>query len=100
MAGCKSPYVNATVKNDTGAAVRLVEVDYPSASFGKQALPVGATFHQRFKILGSGGTTVSWVDAKHVPHSVKGPELHEGQDGSVVIVLHGDAALWSVGLKN
>lgn len=98
--GCKSAFVEADVKNQTGGDVTLVEVDYPSASFGKEALPAGATFHQRFKILGNGGTTVSWTDAKKVQHSVKGPELREGQDGTVVITLSGDSAPWTLGLKN
>ncbi len=73
--------MNATVRNDTGAAVTLVEVDYPSASFGRESLAAGATYPYRFKILGSGATKVSWSDAERKQHTATGPDLHEGQHG-------------------
>src|ERR1700742_424558 len=78
--GCRSRYIEATVVNAGGAAVSLVEVDYPTASFGKEALGAGASYHYRFKILGSGGTKVLWTDAARQEHTVAGPELHEGDE--------------------
>jgi len=36
--GCKSAFVEADVINATAAPVSLVEVDYPSASFGVGSL--------------------------------------------------------------
>ncbi len=42
LAGCRSPYVSAKVMNETGGPVSLVEVDYPSASFGTESLAVNA----------------------------------------------------------
>lgn len=95
VGGCKSPYVNATVKNDTGAAVTLVEVDYPSASFGRDVLAAGAAYPYRFKIIGSGATKVSWTDAERKQHSSAGPELHEGQQGQLGITLTATGAQWS-----
>ena len=97
-AGCKSPYVNATVKNDTGAAVRLVEVDYPSASFGRESLAAGAVYPYRFKILGSGATKVSWTDAERKEHTSKGPDLQEGQQGQLEITLTPTGAQWDAQL--
>jgi hypothetical protein len=94
-AGCKSPYVSATVKNDTGAGVTLVEVDYPSASFGRESLAAGAVYPYRFKVLGSGATKVSWTDAQRKQHTASGPELHEGQQGSLLITLTPAGAQWS-----
>ena len=93
--GCKSPYVNATVKNDTGATVTLVEVDYPSASFGRESLAAGVAYPYRFKILGSGTTKVSWTDAERKQHASTGPELHEGQHGQLEITLTPTGAQWS-----
>jgi hypothetical protein len=87
--------VNAAVKNDTGAAVTLVEVDYPSASFGRDALAAGATYAYRFKIIGSGATKVSWTDAERKQHTANGPDLHEGQQGSLKITLTATGAQWS-----
>lgn len=98
VAGCTSPYVNATVKNDTGAPVSLVEVDYPSASFGSDALADGAAYPYRFKVLGSGATKVSWTDAQRKQHTAAGPELHEGQQGQLTITLTPAGAQWDAHL--
>jgi hypothetical protein len=94
-AGCRSPYVNATVTNDTGAAVTLVEVDYPSASFGRESLAAGAVYPYRFKVLGSGVMKVSWTDAARKEHAATGPDLHEGQQGQLAITLTPTGAQWS-----
>jgi hypothetical protein len=99
MVGCKSAYVEADVKNASGAAVSLVEVDYPSASFGVETLAAGATYHYRFKILGSGPTKVMWTDAGQKEHTVAGPKLVEGQQGALTVTIQGDRAVWSPALK-
>lgn len=98
LSGCKSPYVSATVRNETGAAVTLVEVDYPSASFGRESLAAGAIYPYRFKVLGSGATKVSWTDARHKQYTGAGPELHEGQHGSLTITLMPTSAQWAAQL--
>lgn len=97
-AGCTSPYVNATIRNNTGAPVTLVEVDYPRASFGRESLAAGANYPYRFKILGSGGTKISWTDAQRKEHSATGPELHEGQKGQLIITLTSTGAQWDAQL--
>lgn len=96
--GCKSAYVSATVANHTGAPVTLVEVDYPSASFGRESLPDGASFPYRFKILGSGPTKVTWTDASRHEHSAAGPELREGQQGQLTVTLSPSGATWDAHL--
>ena len=95
LGGCRSPYVEADVINATGASVTLVEVDYPSASFGVESLGAGATYHYRLKILGSGPTKLLWTDAARQDHSVAGPELHEGQSGTLRVTLQGATSNWS-----
>lgn len=92
--GCKSAYVAATVVNHSGGPVSLVEVDYPTASFGRESVPSDASFPYRFKILGSGPTKVTWTDAAHHDHSSAGPDLHEGQQGQLTIVLTPTGATW------
>jgi hypothetical protein len=99
VSGCHSAYIEADVKNATAEALSLVEVDYPSASFGKETLPAGATYHYRFKILGSGGTKVMWTDATRTEHTVKGPELLEGQEGALTVTIGGDSAQWDLHVK-
>jgi hypothetical protein len=95
LAGCKSPYVAAVVANRTGDAVTLIEVDYPSASFGRDALAAGANFPYRFKIVGSGPSKVSWTDAARHDHTSAGPDLHEGQHGPLLITLTPTGATWN-----
>lgn len=99
LTGCHSHYVEADVKNDSGAAVSLVEVDYPSASFGTESLASGAVYHYRFKILGSGPTKILWTDAQRQDHSVSGPSLQEGQEGTLTVTITGSTALWNTGLR-
>lgn len=92
--GCASKYVEAVVKNQSGATVSLVEVDYPSASFGTETLAAGAEYHYRFKILGSGATKVIWTDSARKEYTVAGPELKEGEQGRVTITLTDGNAGW------
>lgn len=99
LAGCRSHYVAADVKNSSGATVSLVEVDYPSASFGQQSLAAGASYHYRFKILGDGPTKILWTDAEHNDHTVSGPSLQEGLEGTLTVTITGDTALWSTHLR-
>jgi hypothetical protein len=94
VAGCASKYVSAAVKNQTGGPVTLIEVDYPSASFGKETLAAGAEYDYRFKVLGEGATKVMWTDAGRVQHSAAGPELKEGEQGVLGITLTAGGAAW------
>jgi hypothetical protein len=96
--GCKSPSIAAVVSNRSGAPVTLIEVDYPSASFGHDALANGASFPYRFNIIGSGETKISWTDASRHNHISAGPELHEGQHGPLTIVITPDGATWTARL--
>lgn len=99
LCGCASKYVQAAVRNQTGGAVTLVEVDYPSASFGKETLAVGAEFDYRFKIQGSGPTKVLWTDAERKQHEVAGPKLEEGQQGALIVTLTQSSASWDAQLR-
>jgi hypothetical protein len=72
--GCHSAYVNATVSNRTASPISLVQVEYPSASFGTQTITPGADFKYRFKVLGS--------------------TLTEGAEGQLSIVVASDGIRW------
>lgn len=88
LCGCHSYRIDATVENHTGAAIELLEVDYPSASFGADSLASGADYHYRFKVQGDGPLKVQYTDrATHQARQVSGPELSEKQQGSLEIVL-------------
>jgi hypothetical protein len=96
-AGCHSPYVAATVSNHTAQPIELLEVDYPSASFGTQGLAPGAEFHYRFKVLGSGGMKLLYTDSTHKDHKSDGPTLNEGAEGQLGIVITSAGVEWEPG---
>ena len=92
--GCHSPYVEATVSNRTAQPILLLEVDYPSASFGTQSLAPGADFHYRFKVLGSGNMTLLYTDSAHHDQRSEGPFLKEGTEGPITITIAADGTHW------
>ncbi len=92
--GCHSPYVDATVTNRTSQPIRLLEVDYPSASFGIQNLAPGADLHYRFKVLGSGSLKLLYTDSSHADHTATGPSLKEGAEGPLAIAITPGGVTW------
>ena len=88
--GCHSYHIDSTIENRTGAAIQLLEVDYPSASFGVDSLASGADFHYRFQIRGSGQLKISYTAANGQTVQIKGPNLRERQQGKLEIVLDPD----------
>lgn len=88
LTACHSAQIDATVENRTGAAIELLEVDYPSASFGADKLAAGADFHYRFQVRLSGPVKLQYTEsATQKQRQVTGPEVSEGQEGSLAIVL-------------
>lgn len=85
--GCHSYHVETTVENRTGEAIQLLEVDYPSASFGANSLAAGETFHYRIQLRGSGPLKVLYTTGGGRQAQVDGPEVAERQEGRLVIVL-------------
>jgi hypothetical protein len=94
IAGCHSPYVVTTVSNRTTHPIELIEVDYPSASFGTQNLAPGADFHYRFKVLGSGSMKLLYTDSTHQDHKSDGPFLKEGAEGPLTIAITDTGVTW------
>jgi hypothetical protein len=87
LAGCHSNFVQTTIVNRSGAPLRLVELDYPSASLGTTNLNNAAEYHYRFKITGSGTAKLDFVDSTGKTHHSVGPELDEGQEGSLLVSI-------------
>ena len=84
--GCKpSPYVKTTITNVSGDNLQQVELDYPSASFGRDKIPAGGAYAYRFKILGRGKPKLQFLDSSGKSHQAEGPELHESQAGTLDI---------------
>lgn len=87
VAGCNSYWVDTTIENQTGQPVRELEVDYPSASFGTNALAPGAVMHYRFQIQGTGPLKVEYSSAEGKTVRAQGLTLSDRQRGQVTIRL-------------
>ncbi len=85
--GCHSYHVEMTVENHTGGPIQLLEVDYPSASFGANTLAAGAEYHYRIQLRGSGPLKVQYTVSDGRQTQVEGPTLFELQEGRIEIVL-------------
>jgi hypothetical protein len=86
-AGCHSYHVETIVENHTGGTIQLLEVDYPSASFGVNSLAAGAEYHYRIQLRGSGPIKVQYTGSDGRPIQTEGPMLAERQEGRIEILL-------------
>jgi hypothetical protein len=87
FSACHSYHIDATIENRTGATIQLLEVDYPTATFGADSLAADASFHYRFQVRGSGQLKVSYTAANGQTVQISGPTLAEHQQGNLDIVL-------------
>jgi hypothetical protein len=87
MSACHSYHIDATIKNHTGGTISLLEVDYPSASFGADALASENEFHYRFQTRDSGPLKVQYTGANQKQVQITGPTLYERQEGRIEINL-------------
>jgi hypothetical protein len=79
--------VETTVENRTGGPIQLLEVDYPSASFGEDSMAPGAVFQYRIQLRGNGPIKVQYTLSESQQIKIDGPALAEQQEGSLDIVL-------------
>jgi hypothetical protein len=86
-AGCHSYHIDTTIENQTGEPLQLLEVDYPSASFGKDSMSAGEEYRYRIQIRGSGKLKISYTTRAGKAVQIEGPDLIEGQEGRLEIVL-------------
>jgi hypothetical protein len=85
--GCHSYHVETTVENHTGGPIRLLEIEYPSASFGVNNMAAGEEYHYRIQLRGSGLLKVQYTGSDGRKTQVEGPMLLERQEGRIEIVL-------------
>jgi hypothetical protein len=99
LTGCHSAFVTATIQNRTSQPLQLIEVSYPSASFGTQSLAPGDDFHYRFKVIGEDRIKLTYTDAMHQEQKSEGPFLKEGAEGPITIVVASDGIHWQDNTK-
>lgn len=85
--GCHSHQIDVTIENRTGSAIRLLEVDYPSASFGADSLTAGGAYHYKIQLRGDGPLKVQYTGGDGRQAQIDGPALAEPQEGRMEIVL-------------
>ena len=78
-----------TVRNQ-GPDIHQLEVDYPNASFGRDAVPSGASFNYPPKLIGSGPVKVTFNDAMGKSHTATGPVVQDGMRKDLVISIGED----------
>jgi hypothetical protein len=89
VSGCRSSnFIETTIRNDGDAPLKLIEVDYPSASFGTQSLAPHSVYHYHFKVQGSGPVTLSYVEPDNRTRTLAGPTLSEGDQGALTIAIN------------
>jgi hypothetical protein len=99
-AACRSAFIETSVENDGATPLHVIEVDYPSASFGMQTLDAHSTYHYHFKIQGSGPISISFLDSAGKPHTATGPTLTQGQQGNLKITINEAAVVsWGASLS-
>jgi hypothetical protein len=87
ITGCRSYHVEVTVENRTGAAIQLLEVDYPSASFGADALAAEGRLNYRIQVRGTGPIKIQYKAAGGTQQQTSSLSLAEGDEGRLQIVL-------------
>jgi len=89
--GCHSRGVNVSIQNNTKVTLLNVEVDYPGASFGTGSIPPNGSFWYRVKPTGDGQLTLSFDLQNGASCKEKGPGLHRGQEGDIILFVLPDA---------
>ena len=90
LAGCRSAWIQCTVANRESTPVSLVEVNYPGGSFGVDAIAAGASYSYRFHALSTDTASIDFTDAARHDHTAKGPEIEQGQEGTLRIEIEAD----------
>ena len=87
MTGCHSYHIETSVENRTGGTITLLEVEYPTASFGVDTLAKDSVTHHRIQTRDSGPISVQYTAGHGRQVEIKGPTLYEKQEGSINIIL-------------
>jgi hypothetical protein len=81
-----------TVRNQ-GPDIHQLEVDYPNASFGRDAVPSGSSFNYSPKLIGSGPVKVTFNDSVGKSHTATGPVVQERMRKDLVISIGEDEGI-------
>jgi hypothetical protein len=64
-----------------------------------QTITAGGSYHYRFRNLSTDTVRIDFTDAARHNHTVSGPQLEQGQEGSLRIEIEpGDRVTWTPAL--
>jgi len=92
IAGCRSRVIRVSLTNTSEQPLSAIVVDYPNATFGVNTLAPGKTFQYTIKPLATGMLKIQFTDANGRVHSVPGPGVKKGQEGTIAIRINQDSA--------
>lgn len=87
LPGCHSSHLDVTVENRTGSPIRLLEVDYPNASFGSDGMQAGGVMHYRIQVTANGPLSLQYTAADGKVVKNNGPSLVEHAEGNLSVWL-------------
>jgi VCBS repeat-containing protein len=90
VSACRSAFIQTAIVNHSGSPVRLLEIDYPSASFGTQQIAADGVYRYHFKVQDSGPVKMTFTNSAGKTITLTGPTLHEGQQGNLTITIQSD----------
>jgi len=93
LAGCRAHVVKISLTNTSAQPIKTIIVDYPNATFGKDALAPGATFSYTIKPLETGPLKIQFTDAKGASHAYVGPALQKNDEGSIDVKIDENGAV-------
>ena len=90
--GCHSRGIDITIQNNAHMPMKNVEVDYPGAAFGTGGVAPGASYQYHIKPLSTGDVTLSFEQENGKTFKQKGPTVHAGDAGQMILILDQDAS--------
>jgi hypothetical protein len=87
LSGCRAHVVKINLTNASAQPIKTIIVDYPNATFGKDALAPGESYFSLIKPVDQGPIKVRFTDAQGGSHAYQSISLQQGDDGSVNIKL-------------
>jgi hypothetical protein len=94
---CHASGIDVTIQNNSSTPLRNVELDYPSGAFGAGTIAAGGAYWYHIKPTEDGVVAISFDQQNGKTFRQKGPEVHAGQHGQLLIVLEQDTAgQWQV----
>src|ERR1700749_691628 len=99
LAGCRARVVDINLTNTSNAEVKTIIIDYPTATFGRDKLAPGETFHYSIKPLETGMLKIQYTDVLGSIHTYTGTQLHKDDRGTIEVNINQGGVLVKPSLR-